>query len=167
MRWFRPVGRHFDAGLLFLRLGLGAMFIYHGAPKLAGGAALWQQLGAAMGYLGIHFLPTFWGFMAAVAEFGGGLLLLAGLLFAPACLLLAFDMVVAALMHLGQGQGLPVASQPIELAIVFVALALIGPGRFSLDRSLAGRTGGGRRFRGEMVFQSRAKEGEGEGNSNP
>ena len=40
--------RYRDFGLLLLRIGLGAMFIWHGAPKLVGGPETWTRLGGAM-----------------------------------------------------------------------------------------------------------------------
>jgi putative oxidoreductase len=127
------LNRFRDLGLLVLRVGLGAMFIYHGLPKLLAGPALWAQLGTATGTLGIHFLPVFWGFLSAAAEGIGGLLLLLGLLSKPACLLMFINMVVAASFHLGKGDGLGIASHAIEVGIVFLSLVLIGPGRYSLD----------------------------------
>jgi len=72
-------------GLMIIRLGLGIAFMIHGAPILMGGPEKWQVLGGAMGYLGINFLPTFWGFMAAFSEFFGALFLILGLFFKPAC----------------------------------------------------------------------------------
>jgi putative oxidoreductase len=125
-----------DAGLLFLRFGVGLMFMTHGGPKLAGGPAWWREIGKSMDMVGVHFLPTFWGFMAGFAEFGGGLLLILGLFFRPACLLLAFTMVIAAAKHLTDGDGLSGASHAIEAGIVFVALLFIGPGNYSLDNRL-------------------------------
>jgi putative oxidoreductase len=122
-----------DQGLLILRIGLGIMFIYHGAPKLLAGPHMWYKLGMAMGFLGIHFLPTAWGFMAAFVECIGGLFLIGGFFFRTACALLAFDMIVAAAMHLGSHQGLASASHAIEDGIVFLALVLIGPGANSVD----------------------------------
>jgi Predicted membrane protein len=129
---FSKLDKYHDQGLLVLRIGLGIMFIYHGAPKLFGGPHHWLQLGMAMGALGIHFLPVFWGFMAALAEFAGGILLIAGLLFRPACLFLLIDMIVAAAMHLSKHQGLGAASHAIEDGIVFLSLLLIGPGKLSM-----------------------------------
>jgi putative oxidoreductase len=128
-----------DQGLLILRVGLGIMFIYHGWPKIIGGPHFWHMLGMSTGHLGIHFAPTFWGFLAALAEFGGGILLLAGFLTRLACAFLFIDMFVATSMHLGNGQGLAIASHAIECGIVFLSLILIGPGRFSIDAMLCGK----------------------------
>ena len=124
-----------DAGLLIMRAGVGAVFFYvHGLPKVLAGAAMWGKLGAAMGNLGVHFLPTLWGFMAASAEFGGGLFLLLGLLTRPAAAILAFDMIVAAVMHLTMGQGMEAASHAIEIFFFSLGLIFTGAGRYSLDQ---------------------------------
>jgi putative oxidoreductase len=125
-----------DLGLLILRLGLGAMFLYHGAPKLFGGVETWVKVGAAMKFVGLGFAPAFWGFMAAFAEFVGGLLLMTGLFFRPALLLLIVTMAVAVSMKFATGAGLFGASQALEDGIVFVSLLFIGPGKYSLDRKL-------------------------------
>jgi len=127
------LSRYRDLGLLVLRLGLGAMFIAHGGPKLMGGPERWAALGKAMGNFGIDYAHTFWGFMAAFAEAGGGVLLMLGLFTRPACFLLLATMVVAARHHLVKGDGLMGASHPIESAIVFLSLIFIGPGRYSID----------------------------------
>ena len=129
-------GKHLDLGLLVLRLGLGAMFIGHGWPKLAGGAAKWEKLGGAMAHLGLDFWPTFWGFMAAISETFGGLLFAVGFLFRPATALLLGTMIVATTMHLRTGDGIMGASHAIEAGIVFAAMLLVGPGKFALDEKL-------------------------------
>lgn len=128
------LSRYADFGLLLIRLGLGAMMIFHGWPKLAGGPERWEGVGAAMGALGITFFPVFWGFMAAVTEVFGGLLLAVGFLTRFACVFLAFVMLVATLMHLNAGDGLKGASHAIEVGLVFLGLILVGPGRLSVDR---------------------------------
>ena len=122
-----------DVGLLVLRVGFGIMFIVHGYPKITGGPDVWEQLGGAMGTFGITFMPQAWGFMAAFAEFAGGILLVLGLLVRPASLFLFITMVVAAAMHLSQGHGLGKASHAIEAGIVFLALIIIGGGALSAD----------------------------------
>lgn len=122
-----------DLGLLIIRLGVGAMFVYHGWDKLFGGVEKWTQLGGAMATFGITIFPTFWGFMAAVAEVFGGLFLMLGFLQRQfATPMLAFTMLVAAVMHLKQ-DGLADASHAIEAFFVFLGLFFIGAGKFSLD----------------------------------
>lgn len=126
-----------DAGLLVMRAGVGLCFLYiHGFPKITAGAELWGKLGAAMGNFGIHFAPVFWGFMSASAEFFGGACLLLGLLTRPAAAVLAFNMLVAAAMHLAMGQGLETASHALENLFLFAGLAFTGGGRYSLDQLL-------------------------------
>jgi len=108
---------------------------FHGLPKFQGGTETLTKVGSAMGNLGLNFAPTFWGFMAALTETGGGILLILGFFFRPATAALTFTMIVAATMHFKLGQGLSVATHPLELACVFIGLFLIGPGRFSIDKS--------------------------------
>lgn len=137
--FFTGMNKYRDFGLLLLRLGIGGMFVWHGAPKILGGVEKWSQLGTAMKSVGIEFLPAFWGFMAAVAELGGGICLILGLFVRPACLLLAITMGVAAAMHLDKGDGLRGASHAVEAAVLFFSLIFIGPGRYSLDEAFAKR----------------------------
>lgn len=110
------------------------MFILHGYPKLLGGPDKWEAIGGSMKYLGITFVPSGWGLMAALTETFGGFLLLIGLAFRPVVLLLAFTMTVAATMHIRSGDGLMAASQAIEAGCVFLGLAFIGPGKYSVDK---------------------------------
>jgi putative oxidoreductase len=132
--------RYRDSGLLILRIGIGISLMFHGTPKLFGGPDTWAAIGGSMHLVGINFLPGFWGFMAAVSEFIGGLLLVAGLLFRPALILLLCTMIVAIAHHIAEGDKFGVASHPIELAVLFFSLIFIGPGRYNLDEKLATRT---------------------------
>lgn len=124
-----------NSGLLLIRVGLGIMFIMHGYPKLFGGPEFWKNVGQAMQHVGITFLPMAWGFLAAIAETIGGFLLLIGLLFRPATLALAFTMLIASLHHLNAGDGLMGSSHAIEVGVVFLGLAFLGPGKYSVDRN--------------------------------
>lgn len=121
------------AGLL-LRLIFGALFTAHGAQKIFE----WTIAGTqqAFGRMGIP-LADLAAPIVAVLEFGGGIALVLGLLTRPIALLLAVDMLGAlALVHLGAG--LFVADGGYELVLALAggaaALALVGPGRLSLDR---------------------------------
>jgi len=130
------VGKYRDFGLLLTRLGIGFLYVYlHGGPKLLGGPAKWAEVGKAVGALGIHFAPTFWGFMAAFAETAGGICLILGFVFRPACLFLISTMFVAASMSLDKG-GLFDAAWPIENALFLIGLFFVGPGKYSVDSKL-------------------------------
>lgn len=134
MALFSSLGKYSDIGLLIIRLGLGIMFIMHGYPKLTGGPEMWEKIGGAMGNVGINFAPVFWGFLAALAEAGGGLLFALGLFFRPAAFAMAFTMLIAALVHLKGEDGLMGASHAIEVGIVFFGFIFIGPGKYSVDK---------------------------------
>jgi putative oxidoreductase len=134
MAIFENLGNYKNFGLLIIRIGLGVLFIWHGVPKLAGGPEHWEKIGGAMKVVGISYAPAFWGFMAAVIETFGGLLLMIGLAFRPVCLLLVLNLIVAALMHFSKGDGLQGASHAIEDAIMFLGLIFIGPGLYSIDK---------------------------------
>jgi len=133
----RYLDRYRDTGLLLLRIGFGLMFIYHGYPKISGGVMVWENLGnITMPHLGITFLPVFWGFMFAIAEFVGGILLLFGFFFRPACIMLAVNMAIAVIMKISTDAGLAGAAPALEDGIVFLSLILIGPGKYSVDNEL-------------------------------
>lgn len=132
MKFFNEKQKLLNIGLLIMRVGLGIMFIYHGAPKLFGGPEFWGKIGGSTANFGISFLPVFWGFMAAVAEFGGGVCLILGIFFIPASLLLVADLLVASSTHFHNGQGLAGASHAIEDAIVFLGFIFTGPGQYTV-----------------------------------
>ena len=126
-----------DFGLLLLRLGLAAVFLYNARHLMFDGPEKWKHLGAAMKYLGVTAWPAFWGLLAAFSEFFGAILIAFGFLFRPACLLLAITMTVAAIMHLKTEphDAFQKASWAIDMAVVFWSLILIGPGKFSVDKN--------------------------------
>lgn len=121
-----------DYGILIIRIGIGVMFMLYGYPKISGGPEMWEKVGGSMSYVGIHFAPTFWGFMAAMAEFVGGLCLVVGFLFRPALAMLIFTMFIAGFMHYTKGDGFGGYSHPVESAIVFIGLFIAGPGKYAL-----------------------------------
>ena len=135
MAIFSSLSKHHHTGLLILRIGIGIMMILHGYPKLLGGTAKWAALGKNMAVFGMHDFPTFWGFMAAFGETIGGLLFLVGFLFRPAVFLLLMTMLVASMHHLKSGDGVMGASHAIELGVLFLAMFIIGPGKYSIDKN--------------------------------
>lgn len=111
--------------------------IVHGLPKLAGGVSRWKGLGGAFNRLaGFSFLPEFWGFLASISEFGGGLCLIAGMFLRPACALMLFTMAIAVASIIRGGYGFNAASQPIELGVALLALLFTGPGLLTLPNLL-------------------------------
>jgi putative oxidoreductase len=128
----------FGTALLLLRIAVGIAFILHGAPKMAH-ASTWMD---AMP----HHPPAFLQEAAAVAEFFGGIMLLAGLATRVAAALIAVDMTVAIVtVHLPAHAPLVTAhGDSMELPFVYlfatVALMFAGPGRWSFDALIAQRT---------------------------
>ncbi len=126
-----------DLGLLMIRLMLGVVFIYHGAPKLLGGL---DGFAGYLGSLGVP-MPQVSAFLAAVAEVAGGLVLIAGVAFRYALWPTVFTMLVASFVaHAGkfsvQDGGMEFA---LTLGVVTAGLALIGPGRLTVAALLPGR----------------------------
>lgn len=78
----KSLNNYKDAVLLFVRLGLCFMFVVvHGGSQIFGGPAKWLEVGAMLKVLGVTSMPMFLGFIAAVCEFFGGILI--GLVFLP------------------------------------------------------------------------------------
>lgn len=132
----RKRGKFRNIGLVILRVGLGIMMILHGYPKMFGGPEMWTEVGTAMQYLGINWAPMFFGFIAGVTEFFGGIFLILGLFFTPTVFFLLVVMIVATAKSLGIGDGFAGYSHSIEVGIVFLSMILIGPGKYSLDQKL-------------------------------
>lgn len=124
-----------EYGLLFIRVGIGLIFVIHGWGKISD-PQVWHWMGSQMAHLGISFWPTFWGFLAASAEFFGGLCLIFGIGTRFASAALAFVMLIALFYHLSEGHDFKRYSHALSLLIVFIGLAVAGPGRYALDNKL-------------------------------
>jgi putative oxidoreductase len=116
-------------GLALVRCVMGVAFMLHGWPKLQN-LTHWAGDG----------LPEAVQAFAAISEFGGGILLILGLLTPLASLCLAGTMGGALNFHLSKGDAFVGG---YELATVYLSIALmlllIGPGVLSLDALLFGR----------------------------
>ena len=126
-----------DLGLLALRLVLGAVFLAHGAQK-AFGAFGGPGFEGAAGFIGsIGFRRArFWTALAVGGELAAGFLFLLGLLTPLAGLLVLATMAVAiAKVHGPKGFFVQDGGYEYNLVLIVTALAVaaIGPGRFSLD----------------------------------
>lgn len=136
---FKGLIKHSDLGLLILRIGIGISFMFHGLPKLLAGPDMWEQLGGALGLIGINFAPTLMGLIAALSEFVGGFLLVIGLFTRTASFFMFNTLVVATIMHLKMGDPFNKYSHALELAILFLSLIFIGAGKFALDEKICSR----------------------------
>ncbi len=132
--------------LLMIRAALGIIFVAHGGQKLFGlwgGAGLSATLDSYEKFMGI---PPWLTFMAAAAEFFGGIAVLLGLLTRLASVVLCVVMLVAIFeahwhhgffinwdLVRGKGHGIE-----FNIALLAMALGLLlsGPGKLSLDRLL-------------------------------
>jgi putative oxidoreductase len=134
-----------DVVLLVARLALAWIFLYHGAGKLfdfkhqggiAGTTAFFQFEGIPA--------PHLFAYLVGLTELCGGLLLLVGLAVPLAGIALTLDMVVAMLTATVSTGMLPkalpggIVADGFEINLALAALALtvavLGAGRFSVDR---------------------------------
>ena len=121
-------------GLLALRLVLGAIMIAHGYPKVFGGL---QHEAAFVHSLG---MPAWLGYVSALGEFFGGILLVVGFLTRFAALVTLVDMLVAIFaVHFKNGfTGEGNYQFPLSLAAIAFALILSDGGPISID-AITGR----------------------------
>jgi uncharacterized membrane protein YphA (DoxX/SURF4 family) len=143
-----------EAGPTVLRVITGLVMAVHGWQKITNGvdgfAGFLEQLALPA--------PMVLAYVVTVLEFGGGLLLLAGLLSRLVGLLLAIHMLFTSfVVKVGKLDVPLIADQgtgwelDIVLFAAFVAIVLLGPGSLSLDAAVgieqreAGRAPGDRR----------------------
>jgi len=142
MRTLFPIfiGGWSGLALLLLRLVMGIAFVLHGWPKI-------QNPLGWMNAMGGSSVPAFLQALAAIAEFGGGIGLILGLLTPIAALGLVCQMIGAlVLVHLPQGhafvsQGGPSYELPLIYLVIAISLIALGPGKWSLDARLFARKG--------------------------
>lgn len=129
-----------DLGLVIARLVFGLLMVAHGAQKLFGWFGGYGLAGTGGFMESLGFRPgRVFAATAGLAESTGGLLLALGLLGPVGPALILSVMIVAAVsVHLKNG--VFAASNGIEVPLLYgaaaVALALTGPGLYSLDAPL-------------------------------
>lgn len=137
-RLYPPFVRERGAlGLFVVRLIAGAALVLHGWPKIQN-PFNWMQPGTNT--------PGFLQALAALAEFGGGLALIVGLLTPVAAVGIIFTFLVA-ILNVQLPQGAPFVSNQggpsFETAALHLGIAVMllftGPGAFALDAFLFDR----------------------------
>ena len=130
------------AGALALRIPVGIVFAAHGAQKLFGWFGGYGLEGSGQFFASVGLNPGYLlALLAGLAEFFGGLALIAGLLVRPAAAALAFAMLVAIFaVHWGKGFFAASGGYEFALALFAASLSLLfsGAGRFSVDRAIIG-----------------------------
>lgn len=136
-----PLGRLAGAAPVVVRVIVGVIMLAHGWGKLTGPGGP-VGVGGFLAGEGVP-APTFFGYVLTFGELAGGLALIVGLLTRLAAVLLTVNLVLAILLTkipfrlIGTpGVESPVAELDLALIAGFVAVALLGPGRPSLDHAL-------------------------------
>ncbi|WP_437602585.1 DoxX family protein [Sorangium sp. So ce590] len=135
-RFLRVTDVPFSASvaLLVLRVVTGIAFILHG----------WGKIQAPFSWMGPTApVPGFLQALAAIAEVGGGLAWILGLLTPLASLGIAVTMAVAVATHVMRGDPFfAMGGSSYEVAAVYfsisLVLLLVGPGRLSADAAIFG-----------------------------
>lgn len=129
------------SALTILRIVTGFLFAAHGWQKfteftIAGTQAAFAQMGVPAANLAAPVIATL--------ELVGGVALILGVLTRVFAVLLAADM-LGALFLVHASAGIFAATGGYELVLILaataLAVALVGAGRFSVDKALFGRTG--------------------------
>ncbi len=126
-----------DIALLVLRLAVGLVFLAHGVKHIRGR----EKTTAWFGSIGFNQPGLQW-LASSLSEIGIGVFLIVGLLTAPAAAALIAVMVVA-FVTVHRQAGFWITARPDEgweyvfvLAAVGLALAIAGPGEYSLDDAM-------------------------------
>jgi len=138
----RYLDRMQPLALVLLRVVLGAVMIGHGWHKVNG------HLHEFAGFVSSMGVPGWLGYVAGFTEFGGGILLILGLLTRIVAFGLVIDMSVAiAKVHWKHGfMGQGGYEFPLALWTIACALIFLGAGPISIDA-----------IRGSVGARSRAK----------
>ncbi len=128
-----PGPKQHNIALLFLRIASASVFLYHGSGIVFGA---FGGPGAVRFAVGMH-APAIVGYLVGLAEFGGGLAILTGILFRIGAACIAIVMLGAILLvHLPHGFDVGHGGAEFALTQLLIAAALLltGPGALSLGR---------------------------------
>lgn len=127
-------------GALLMRLALGAAMVYHGYSKVIppGGFHRSNTFSALEHHA--HFvsslgLPYWLGYISALTEFFGGLLLIFGMLTRFAAFMIACNMAVA-LIIVNRHHGYTGSEYGLALFVIALMLLFYGAGVYAADRKI-------------------------------
>ncbi len=120
-----------NIGILILRLAVGIIFIVMGYMKFA-------DMSQTVMWFGSIGLGAFWAWVAALVEFIGGIMIVAGIGTQIAGILLAITMIVAITKVTGQN-GFMMSLTPIMLGVSSLVIALSGCGKYSACGMMHGK----------------------------
>jgi putative oxidoreductase len=126
-------------GALLLRLVLGAAMVYHGYSKVIPPGGFHANTFSALQHHGHYVaslgLPYWLGYVSALTEFVGGILVLLGLLTRFAAFMIACNMLVALVM-VNRHHGYAGSEYPLALLVIAIMLLFYGAGTLALDRKI-------------------------------
>jgi len=125
-------------GAFFLRLVLGIAMIYHGYSKVIPASFhgnTFSALDHHSHYVAALGLPYWLGYVSALTEFIGGILILLGLLTRFAAFLIACNMLVALAM-VTRHHGYSGSEYALALFVIALMLFFYGAGACALDRKI-------------------------------
>src|SRR5512141_1490327 len=118
-----------------MRVTLATIMIAHGSQKVFGGMPRFQSIVSGIGF------PAWMAYLAAAAEFGGGILVLLGVLTRFAAFAITIDLLVAIVkVHVKSGLLGPGGFEfPLSVVALSFALIIFGAGPISVDSIFSGR----------------------------
>ncbi len=129
------LGKYRETGLLLLRASIGVIFILICGPVLLAGDHRWAQFGSAMRVFHFHAHLDWWGFFGALSGCVGGILITLGFAFRLGLLFALLVALVNAAAVSHYDHALRNSVVPIELCIILLCLAFLGPGKYSVDKN--------------------------------
>ena len=126
-------------GAFFLRLVLGISMVFHGYGKVIPASGLHGNLLSALqhhSHLVVSLGMPYWlGYVSALTEFLGGILILLGLLTRFTAFMIACNM-LGAILLVARHQGYSGSELPLALLAIALMLIFFGPGTMALDRRI-------------------------------